>query len=107
MNRETKRLLKRQGQLAEDGSYLAPKAPPTPSAGRIQARDVAQKTNLVSRVVTFFKEVVAELKKVFWPTREEVINYSILVFVALVFVGLLVFGIDFGCTKAVVFLFKK
>jgi preprotein translocase subunit SecE len=104
MNRETKRLLQRQGQLAPDGSY-APKAPTPP---RITKPEVAPRQGgIFARIVTFFSEVKSEFKKVVWPTKTEVVNYSILVIISLIIVGLLVFGLDYGCTKFVLFLFKK
>ena len=91
MNRETKRMLQRQGQLAEDGApdARAPRRPPTPRPSRREKRTSPRE---------FLREVRAELRKVAWPTRAETINYSIIVFVAVVvltaFVGVLdyVFG---------------
>jgi preprotein translocase subunit SecE len=91
MNRETKRMLQRQGQLGDDGAP-APRERPRPQAPRPEARESRTKPR------EFLKEVRAELRKVAWPTRSEVINYSIIVLVALVvltaFVGMLdyVFG---------------
>ena len=48
----------------------------------------------------------AELRKVAWPTRAEVINYSIIVLVALLVLMALIFGLDYVFGKAVFFLFK-
>ncbi|MBA2724771.1 MAG: preprotein translocase subunit SecE [Actinobacteria bacterium] len=53
----------------------------------------------------FFKEVVAELKKVAWPTRQEVIAYSIVVLVSVIVIATLIFGMDYVFTKAVLALF--
>lgn len=53
----------------------------------------------------FFKEVVAEMKKVAWPTRQETIGYSIVVLVSVVFIAALIYGMDFVFTKAVLALF--
>jgi preprotein translocase subunit SecE len=49
----------------------------------------------------FFRQVVAELRKVIWPTRRELITYTTvaLVFV-LIMVGL-VTGLDYLMTRAV------
>ena len=35
-----------------------------------------------------------ELRKVAWPTRAEVINYSIIVLITMIVLGLLIFGLD-------------
>jgi preprotein translocase subunit SecE len=92
MNRETKRMLQRQGQLGEDGAPAARRERRAPTAPRQAERE--QRT----KPAEFVREVRTELRKVAWPTRQETINYSIIVFVALAvlmaFVGLLdyVFG---------------
>ena len=53
----------------------------------------------------FFREVLAELRKVAWPTRQEVVAYSIVVLVSCVVIATLVFGMDYVFTKAVLKLF--
>lgn len=53
----------------------------------------------------FVKEVVAELQKVAWPTRQEVASYSVVVLVASVVVAALIFAMDYAFTKAVLALF--
>jgi preprotein translocase subunit SecE len=53
----------------------------------------------------FFRQVVAELHKVLWPTRKELVTYTS---VALVFIGLMiaiVTSLDYGFTKLVIALF--
>jgi preprotein translocase subunit SecE len=49
--------------------------------------------------------VVAELRKVAWPTREEVIAYSMVVLVSVFVIAAVIFGMDFVFTKAVLALF--
>jgi preprotein translocase subunit SecE len=60
---------------------------------------------IFGRLLRFFREVVAELRKVIWPTRKELLTYAtvVIVFVAvmLTIVGLL----DLGFAKAVLFVF--
>ncbi len=48
----------------------------------------------------FLREVRAELKKVAWPTREEVINYSIVVLVVSLLLTLFVAGLDWVIREA-------
>ena len=73
MNRETKRMLQRQGQLGADGAPDAPqRRQPRPRRARQEKRTGPRQ---------FVREVRAELRKVAWPTRAEVINYSIIVLV--------------------------
>jgi len=49
--------------------------------------------------VIFLKEVQEELKKVVWPTRDEVIRLTFVVMLISVIVGLFLGGIDFILTK--------
>ncbi len=53
----------------------------------------------------FTREVVAELKKVAWPTRQEVIAYSTVVLISIIVIGALIFGMDFVFAKAVLALY--
>nr|WP_092073773.1 preprotein translocase subunit SecE [Dendrosporobacter quercicolus]NSL47924.1 preprotein translocase subunit SecE [Dendrosporobacter quercicolus DSM 1736] len=47
-----------------------------------------------SRWKKFFREVKAELKKVSWPTRQELISYSGIVFVSVITVSILIWLVD-------------
>ncbi|OGK38737.1 preprotein translocase subunit SecE [Candidatus Roizmanbacteria bacterium RIFCSPHIGHO2_12_FULL_41_11] len=49
--------------------------------------------------VIFLKEVQEELKKVVWPTRDEVIRLTFVVILISLVVGLFLGGIDFILTK--------
>ena len=42
----------------------------------------------------FFREVIAELKKVTWPTRNETVKLTAVVIVISVLVGLFIGGLD-------------
>jgi len=45
---------------------------------------------MITRVVKFFKEVVAELKKVSWTTRQEVLHSAWIVIVSSAFLGVFI-----------------
>jgi len=49
--------------------------------------------------VTFLKEVRDELKKVVWPTRDEVIRLTALVIIISLAVGFFLGGLDYVFTK--------
>ena len=53
----------------------------------------------------FFMEVRGELRKVAWPTKSEVINSTIIVLIAVVFMTTLIFAADYVWAKAVLFLY--
>jgi len=48
---------------------------------------------------SFFAEVVAELRKAHWPTRQEALRLSILVLVVCVVVGAILGGLDWVFTQ--------
>jgi len=55
----------------------------------------------------FFREVVAELKKVTWPTREETIKLTAVVIAISVIVGAFIGGLDSMFLKITTLLFKR
>jgi len=104
MNRETKRMLQRQGQIGPDGE--AARAPRTPSAGRAP-RAESERVSMARRSTTYFREVRGELRKVAWPTRPEVVRYSSIVLVTLIVLTSLIFGLDYVFAKAIFYLFDQ
>jgi preprotein translocase subunit SecE len=53
----------------------------------------------------FIREVFAELQKVNWPTRPEVVAYSVVVLVSVVAIAALIFVMDLAFAKAILALF--
>ena len=51
--------------------------------------------------VTFLKETRDELKKVVWPSRQEVIRLTFVVIVVSLIVGLFLGGLDFVFVKII------
>jgi preprotein translocase subunit SecE len=98
MNRQQKRMLQRQGQLGADGEPAARKraAPPAP-------RPKEERTTPAQ----FLREVRGELRKVAWPTRPEVVNYSIIVLAALVILTAYVAALDYGFGDLFLKLFER
>ncbi len=103
MNRQTKRLLQRQGQIDEEGTPTGGGRRPPPAARRQPPSP--DRPGRLQRIVEFGREVRNELAKVAWPNRPEVVKYTLVVFVTLVFMTSLVFGLDYGFAKGVLFLF--
>ena len=46
------------------------------------------------KISSFFKGVRSELRKVSWPTKKELINYTIVVMVAVALMTVVVWGLD-------------
>ncbi|MEA3018751.1 MAG: preprotein translocase subunit SecE [Actinomycetota bacterium] len=97
MNREQKRMMRRQGDLADDG---------TPAPRRPDQRPVPRAASDRATPRQFVREVRGELRKVAWPSRDEVIRYSIIVFVTVVLLTAFVNLIDYLSTEAILYLFK-
>lgn len=79
------------------------------AAGRATTRrsvaEAPERRGPVSRVTRFFREVVAELRKVIWPTRKELVTYTSVVLVFVTFMVALVSGLDILFAKGVLALF--
>ncbi|MCH7787990.1 MAG: preprotein translocase subunit SecE [Acidobacteria bacterium] len=95
MNREQKRLLRRQGEIGEDGAPTSTRRQPPSS------RPQEERTSPVQ----FAREVRSELRKVAWPTRSETIHYSIIVLVTIVVLTTFIAGLDWLFSKFVLDLF--
>ena len=94
MNREQKRAMKKAGELDADGQ---------PSRERRQAQGGRPPSEPRPTVRQYVGEVRSELRKVAWPSRDEVVNYSIVVLITLIvlttFIGLLDWGLGEGLLK--------
>jgi len=76
------------------------KGRPTPSRDRKES-----KGSIFARMARFLREVVAELRKVIWPTRKQMIAYTTVVLVFVAFMVALIAGLDLGLGKGVFWLF--
>jgi preprotein translocase subunit SecE len=73
------------------------------TAAKVKSKDA--RPGIFGRIVNFIREIYAELQKVIWPTRKELLTYTsvVIVFVAIMmtFVSLL----DVGFAKLMFFVF--
>jgi preprotein translocase subunit SecE len=58
-----------------------------------------------ARLMRFLREVVAELRKVIWPTRKQMITYTAVVLVFVAFMVAVISGLDIALAKGVFWLF--
>ena len=54
----------------------------------------------MSKVIQFFRESKAELKKVVWPSRDDVVSSVIVVIVSTFVVAVILGLLGLGCTAA-------
>jgi len=99
MNRETKRMMKKQGQGDAEGNAPARRA--------TSPQDVQRRRTQRVSMGQFFTEVRDEMRQVAWPSRPEVINYTTIVVFVLIFMSLFIFGLGYGFSKFVSVLFNK
>lgn len=110
------KLYDREKQKERYGAYRAEKVLPLGSAAYFASRNkiisptsgVSVTTNLSreNRIVHYFRETFAELKKVNWPTREEAVNLTIVVVVTIlvmsIFLGVFVDSIFSFLVRALI-----
>ena len=96
MNRQMKRAQRRQGTSVE-------RAQAAVTARRAQLQQKRERTT----VRQFLKEVRQELKKVIWPTRQELVTYTIVVLVTVTVLTAFVFGLDVVFSRFVLDVFTN
>ena len=97
MNRQMKRMQQRQGK----------NAPERQAAAATARRSATQEKKKRTPARQFLKEVRQELKKVIWPTRQELTTYTIVVLVTVVVMTSYVFGLDVLFSRLVLNVFTN
>ncbi|UYP18102.1 preprotein translocase subunit SecE [Rhodococcus sp. Z13] len=78
----------------------------TRSATAVGDRPAAKKSeNIFKRLSRFFREVIAELRKVIWPNRKQLTTYTIVVLVFVAAMTAFIFGLDLAFVQGVSWLF--
>jgi len=67
---------------------------------RRPARPV-ERRNVFARIALWWRQIVNELRKVIWPTRKELVSYTIVTVVFSVVVMAIVFFVDYGTNWSV------
>ena len=63
--------------------------------------NTAKKPSFIAKIGRFFKDVFGELKKVVWPTRQQVVNNTGVVLVVMSLMGLFLFAVDTGLSYGI------
>ncbi|MGO4615236.1 preprotein translocase subunit SecE [Nocardia sp. 2YAB30] len=61
--------------------------------------------NPFKRLIRFLREVIAELRKVIWPNRKQMVTYTSVVLVFVIFMVAFISGLDLAFIKGVNWLF--
>jgi preprotein translocase subunit SecE len=101
MNRQAKRMMQRQKTTGPDRLEAMRERRAAVASARTGTGPKRSRTT----VKQFMKDVRLELKKVQWPTRQEMISYTVVVLIAVVVLTSLVFAMDLAFSKAVLHIF--
>jgi preprotein translocase subunit SecE len=66
-----------------------------------------EKPGLGARIALFYRQVIAELRKVVWPTRRELLTYTWVVIVFVTVLATIVAILDLGFAKLVLRVFGQ
>ncbi len=96
----------RRSRNADSGSVGTIDRPTLVKAAKKTDRAERKKTgNPFKRLIKFLREVVAELRKVIWPNRKQMVTYTSVVLVFVVFMVAFISGLDLAFIKGVNWLF--
>ena len=84
---------------------MAKKSDDTKSSKK-SVKNEKTKTKKKGRIRLYFRDLKAEIKKVVWPSRKQVINNTGVVLVVMGIMALFLFGVDSGLGAAVEALLK-
>ncbi len=97
MNREQRRLMEREErrQKSQEGSSRREQA-----AARVAAAPT-ERRSLWKRMTSFLHDVRLEMKKVSWPTQQQMIAFTAVTVITSTALTLLIFGLDVALKQAV------
>ena len=87
--------------LSRDSNKAAAK-PEVKKTAKVKAKDKNKKPGLFARIKKYFSSVRSEMKRVVWPSKKELINYTVTVCVSLIVVGVVIALLDAGIGQALV-----
>ncbi|MGV0792931.1 preprotein translocase subunit SecE [Mycolicibacterium sp. XJ1819] len=73
----------------------------TKKTAKKRGDDGGGRRNPITLVWNYLMQVVAELRKVIWPNRNQMVNYTIVVLVFLAFMVALIAAADYGLARLV------
>ena len=95
-------------ELTESSADAATEKTKTARKGpRTKQKSDGPSRNPLIFVYNYLKQVVAELRKVIWPNRKQMVTYTGVVLAFLVFMVALIAGSDYGFAKLVLLVFGE
>ena len=107
MNRETRRMIEREERLQKTKDKGEKKGAAARAAARAGApAATAEKKPFFRRIADYLHEVRVEMRKVSWPTSEQMVVFTAVTIITSVALTLLIFGLDFGLKNAVLWVIE-
>jgi preprotein translocase subunit SecE len=102
MNREMRRMMEREErrQKKQEERQGGKTQAASQRAANLQ-RGAGEKKSLVRRAIQFFHDVRVEMKKVSWPTRDQMMAFTVVTMVTSIALTGFVFALDFGLKELV------
>lgn len=115
MNRETRRMIEREERRQKSkekseagpggrGPARAAKAPAGGGTAGGGAQPAVEKQSLFRRIAEYLHEVRVELRKVSWPTQEQLVVFTAVTMITSIALTFIIFGLDFGLKTAVLWI---
>lgn len=110
-NKERNKRSARKARAAERAQLESVKAqttvaakdtPKADSKGEKKEKDAPKKRGIFSRLTNYLKEVRNEVRRVVWPSKSELKNYSVAVIGMLIIFGLVIWAVDSGIVALLV-----
>jgi len=92
LNRELRRVQERSKQSAQKQRQVAQRK-------KAAEKKKAERKGVWKTITQFLRDVRIEMKKVIWPSRKEVINYTWVVVITVSVVGTFIFVLDLILAK--------
>ncbi|GAA5044337.1 preprotein translocase subunit SecE [Nocardia callitridis] len=89
---------------SDTGSLATLERPSTRKSAKAD-RDERPSRNPIKNLIKFLRQVIAELRKVIWPNRKQMITYTSVVLVFVIFMVAFISGLDLAFVKGVDWLF--
>ena len=95
MNREMRRFSEKEERRQKDQEKKRPQPKRGPGGKPVESKPIHK------RLWGFLKEVLVELERVSWPTREQMLAFTAVTLITTTALTLVIFGIDLGLREAV------
>ncbi len=91
----------------EDGKPARRSRAATATRSRPKRSRTSASPGIFGRIVRRIRETVAELQKVIWPTRKELVTYTTVVVIFVALIMSFVAGLDYGFARLMLLIFGR